>query len=215
MLKIQTIQMNMLEENCYVVFDESKEAVVIDCGALQPSDRQKLTDLINANQLKLRHHLCTHMHYDHCFGAAFIKETYGLGPEFNAADMDIYHGMGADLFGPLRHYMTTDQLPEPAAFLQDGDEIQFGTHTLKVISTPGHSPGSICFYCESEKVLFAGDTLFYASIGRTDIAGGSFEDLSRSIKDKLFSLPDEVNVYTGHGIRTQIGFEKQYNPYVH
>ena len=214
MLNVKRIPVNMLEENCYIVSDDTGKAVIIDCGALYENDRNAIQTYLRENGLTVEHHLCTHMHYDHCFGAAFIKETYGLGPEFNAADMDIYHGMGADLFGPLRHYMTTDQLPEPAAFLQDGDEIQFGTHSLKVISTPGHSPGSICFYCESEKVLFAGDTLFYASIGRTDIAGGSFEDLSRSIKDKLFSLPDEVNVYTGHGIRTQIGFEKQNNPYV-
>lgn len=215
MLKVQTIQMNMLEENCYVVYDDSKESVVIDCGALQPDDRKNLTDFVSSNSLQLRHHLCTHMHYDHCFGAAFIKATYGLGPEFNAADLDIYHGMGSDFFGPLRQYMTADQLPEPAAFLKDGDEITFGNHTLKVIATPGHTPGGVCFYCEEENVLFAGDTIFYASIGRTDIAGGNPDDLVRSIKTRLFTLPDEVNVYTGHGIRTQIGFEKQYNPYVH
>lgn len=214
MLTIKTLKMNMLEENCYVVSDETKEAVVIDCGALMPADNKKLTDYVSENNLHILHHLCTHMHYDHCFGAAFMKATYGTSPEYNINDEAIYQGQGSDFFGPLCNIMKEHGTPKAATYLNEGDEIQFGSHTLKVIATPGHTPGGICFYCEKEHVLFAGDTLFFCSVGRTDIAGGDAKALIDSIKNKLFKLPDDVKVYTGHGEATQIGFEKQNNPYV-
>ncbi len=214
MLTIKTLKMNMLEENCYVVSDETKEAVVIDCGALMPADNKKLTDYVSENNLHILHHLCTHMHYDHCFGAAFMKATFGTAPEYDIKDEAIYQGQGSEFFGPLSNIMKEHGTPKATTYLNEGDEIRFGTHTLKVISTPGHTPGGICFYCEKERVLFAGDTLFFCSIGRTDITGGDTETLIDSIKNKLFMLPDDVKVYTGHGEATQIGFEKQNNPYV-
>ena len=101
MLDIKKIPVNMLEENCYVVSDDTREAVVIDCGALTDDDRRQIMDYIENRRLQVRHHLCTHMHYDHCFGAAFIWETFHVGPEFNRADEPIYKGMGAEIFGPL------------------------------------------------------------------------------------------------------------------
>ena len=180
MLDIKKIPVNMLEENCYFVSDDTREAVVIDCGALTDDDRRRITDYIEDHRLQVRHHLCTHMHYDHCFGAAFMWETFHVGPEFNRADEPIYKGMGA----------------------------------LTVLSTPGHTPGGICFYCAAEKAVFVGDTLFYCSVGRTDFPGGDSEALCESVRNKLFTLPEDTRVYPGHGPHTEIGFEKAHNPYI-
>ena len=193
MLDIKKIPVNMLEENCYVVSDDTREAVVIDCGALTDDDRRRITDYIEDRRLQVRHHLCTHMHYDHCFGAAFMWETFHVGPEFNRADEPIYKGMGAEIFGPLAQVMN---------------------HTLTVLSTPGHTPGGICFYCAAEKAVFVGDTLFYCSVGRTDFPGGDCETLCESVRNKLFTLPEDTRVYPGHGPHTEIGFEKAHNPYI-
>ncbi len=214
MLTVKTLHMNMLEENCHIVSDETKEAVIIDCGALGKGDFKKITDYVESQGLHIIHHLFTHAHYDHCFGAAFIQKTYGAAPEMDSAEAPIYKGTGSDFFGELCHFMQGDNLPHPARFLSDGDEVTFGNHQLKVIATPGHSPGGLCFYCEKEKVLFSGDTLFYGSVGRTDLPGGDTQQLVDNISRKLFTLPDDVTVYTGHGPETQIGFEKKHNPYV-
>lgn len=214
MLTVQVLPMNMLEENCYIISDETREAVIVDCGALSNEDRKKITRYVSSQQLTLKHHICTHMHYDHCFGVAFIKETYQLSPEFHQADEAIYKGMGDEIFGALRKLMQDGLTPEAGKYLHEGDDISFGTHTLRVLETPGHTPGGICFYCEPEKALFSGDTLFYGSIGRTDFPGGNAPQLYQSIRNRIFTLPDDVMVYTGHGPKTQVGFEKQHNPYV-
>ena len=158
--------------------------------------------------------LCTHMHYDHCFGAAFMWETFHVGPEFNRADEPIYKGMGAEIFGPLAQVMKEGLTPAAARYLTEGDEISFGHHTLTVLSTPGHTPGGICFYCAAEKAVFVGDTLFYCSVGRTDFPGGDSEALCESFRNKLFTLPEDTRVYPGHGPHTEIGFEKAHNPYI-
>lgn len=214
MWTIKTFHVNMLEENCYVVSDPEGEAVIIDCGALTENDRRQIATYIADKKLNVRHHLCTHMHYDHCFGAAFVWDTYHLAPEFSHDDERIYEGLGSDIFGPLVQTMQTHSVPA-ARHLADGDEIAFGSHTLKVLATPGHSPGGLCFYCESEKAVFVGDTLFYCSVGRSDLPGGDTDRLMSSIKNKLFTLPDDTTAYPGHGPQTQIGFEKQHNPYVY
>ncbi len=214
MLNIKRIQVNILEENCYIVNDETLEAVVIDCGALSEDDRKQITNYIESKHLQVKHHLCTHMHFDHCFGASFMWKNYHVAPEFNKADELIYKGMGAEIFGQLALLMKQEDNPEATRYLNDGDEITFGHHILTVLATPGHSPGGVCFYCAAEKTVFVGDTIFYCSIGRTDLPGGNSNTLCTSIQDKLFTLPDNTRIYPGHGPQTEIGFEKQYNPYV-
>ena len=214
MWKIQTFPVNMLEENCYVVSDQTLEAVIIDCGALTDIDRKRITNYVADNRLNIKHHLCTHMHYDHCFGAAFVWETYHVAPEFCKDDEPVYEGMGSDIFGPLIQTMKNGLSPKAARYLTDGDEISFGRHLLKVVATPGHTPGGISFYCDTEKAVFVGDTLFYCSVGRSDLPGGNTGQLMDSLKNKLFTLPEDTVVYPGHGPQTQIGFEKRHNPYV-
>ena len=141
-------------------------------------------------------------------------ETFHVGPEFNRADEPIYKGMGAEIFGPLAQVMKEGLTPAAARYLTEGDEISFGHHTLTVLSTPGHTPGGICFYCAAEKAVFVGDTLFYCSVGRTDFPGGDSEALCESFRNKLFTLPEDTRVYPGHGPHTEIGFEKAHNPYI-
>ena len=141
----------MLEENCYFVSDDTREAVVIDCGALTDDDRRRITDYIEDHRLQVRHHLCTHMHYDHCFGAAFMWETFHVGPEFNRADEPLYKGMGAEIFGPLAQVMKEGLTPAAARYLTEGDDISFGHHTLTVLSTPGHTPEVFVFTVPQKK----------------------------------------------------------------
>ncbi len=214
MFEIKSLPMNMLEENCYIISDETCEAVVIDCGALYENDRQNIIRYVENRRLKITHHICTHMHYDHCFGAGFIQETFHVSPEFNIADKSVYYGEGDEIFGNLREIMRRGSRPTPERFLNEGDKILFGSHTLEVLNTPGHTQGGVCFYCQKEKALFSGDTLFHCSIGRTDFPGGNAELLCENIRKKLFSLPDDVMVYPGHGTYTNIGYEKLNNPYV-
>lgn len=214
MLKIKTIPVNMLEVNCYIVSDDSKECIIIDCGALDQNDRDAIQTYIEEEQLHVMCHVCTHMHYDHCFGVRFIQDRYQVAPSFHEEDDAIYKGLGNGIFGPLRKYMSPELLPKPAAYIKDGDTIAFGQHSLQVIHTPGHSPGGICLYCASEGILFSGDTLFQCSVGRSDFAGGNAHLLSDSIHNRLFTLPDNVKVYPGHGMPTEIGYEKQNNPYI-
>ena len=213
MWNVKAFPVNMLEENCYVASDDTGEAVIIDCGALTDNDRNQIMEYVKTNRLSVTHHLCTHMHYDHCFGAAFVWENYHAAPEFSKDDEAVYEGMGSDIFGPLVQTMKKGLSPQAARYLAEEDEICFGHHLLKVLATPGHSPGGLCFYCEAEKAVFAGDTLFYCSIGRSDLPGGNTTQLMDSLKNKLFTLPEDTVVYPGHGPQTQIGFEKRHNPY--
>lgn len=214
MFEIKSFPMNILEENCYIISDETNEAVIIDCGALYERDRHSITQYVEDRRLKIKHHICTHMHYDHCFGVNFVQETFHASPEFHIADEPIYKGEGDSIFGNLREIMRRGHTPEAGRYLNEGDKVFFGNHELEVLNTPGHTPGGICFYCKEEKALFSGDTLFQCSIGRTDFPGGDAELLCENIRKKLFTLPDDVMVYPGHGTYTRIGYEKRNNPYV-
>ena len=170
----------MLEENCYVVSDDTREAVVIDCGALTDDDRRRITDYIEDRRLQVRHHLCTHMHYDHCFGAAFMWETFHVGPEFNRADEPIYKGMGAEIFGPLAQVMKEGLTPAAARYLTEGDDISFGHHTLTVLSTPGHTPGGICFYCAAEKPYLSATRCSIAALDERISPAGTVKPCARA-----------------------------------
>ena len=214
MMNVKTFQCNPLQENCYVVSDdESKEAVVIDCGAFYDAERRALAAYINDNGLLLRHVLCTHAHFDHVFGLDTLCAEFGIAPRLHAADVAIYDAFSQQ----MRMFMGSDyglQLPPLGKLLADGEQICFGQHHLRVMHTPGHSPGSVVFYDEAEKVLFSGDTLFRMGVGRTDLQGGSWQQLMQSLHDVLATLPPDVKVYPGHGPATTIGEEVRMNPYL-
>ena len=213
MLNIKTFCCNMLEENTYVVSDDSRECVVIDCGAYYDSERQAVVSYINDNGLTLRHVLCTHGHFDHCFGNDTLQDAFGLLPELHAGDEFLARDLSyqaSSMFGVPYDRPT----PPIGRFLADGDIVSFGSHRLQVLHTPGHSPGGICFYCEEEKIIFTGDTLFRMSIGRTDFEGSSWEAMLHSLRTVIASLPNDTKAYPGHGPHTTIGEEKLMNPYL-
>ncbi len=199
-------------ENTYVLHDETGEAVVIDAGCLFAEEREQLRQYIDGAQLTLKHVLNTHLHLDHQCGNAFLAETYGILPMAHAGDaymVDTIHQQAAAFNIPVK--MEGCRL---GGLLADGQKLGVGNFELEVIHTPGHSQGGVCFYNPAENVLFAGDTLFRHSIGRTDLPGGDHAQLTDAIRKRLFVLPDETVVYSGHGEPTLIGDEKRYNPYL-
>lgn len=213
MLNIKSFSVNMLEVNCYVVSDGTREAVIIDPGCFSASEWQTILSYINKEQLTVKHVLLTHSHFDHVMGCHFAQKDLGLAPEGNAGDLDSYEHLVDWVERAFNARLDIPAQPAFSHFLAHGDRVLFGTHELKVLHTPGHSQGCLCFYCEEENVLFSGDTLFQGSVGRTDFPGGSHEQIVQSIRNNLLVLPDNVKVYPGHGPSTTIAFEKKYNPY--
>lgn len=211
-MTIQRFTFNMLQENCYVVSDESHEAVVIDCGAYYPEERQAVVSYIRGQHLRVVHLLCTHGHFDHCFGNDTIWREFGVKPEVSAKDewlMDLSQQV-RDMMG-----IAYDRESAPVGrFFTAADVITFGSHRLQVLPTPGHTPGGVSFHCADEKVVFTGDTLFRMSIGRTDFDRGSWTDMQHSLTQVLAMLPADTQVMPGHGPQSAIGEELLMNPYM-
>ena len=213
MIKIQSFPCNYFEENCYILYDETKEAVIIDCGCLHPKEEERLSSFIKANGLTPKHLLCTHLHLDHIFGNAYVFKTYGLTPKAHKADITNLPSLQkqADGMGLQRNM---NEVPIDENYLEEGDVIHFGESTLSIFEVPGHSPGSVAFYAEQDAFVISGDALFRESIGRTDLWGGNYDQLLSSIREKLLSLPENTVVYAGHGPQTSIAHEKKYNPFL-
>ena len=211
MLKIKVFVFNPVQENTYLLYDETKEAVIIDCGAQTDNEKKRLSDFISETGLTLKHVLNTHLHFDHIMGNDYLFETYGLRPEYNQKD----EGIPGLKEGIIKFGIATFKCPFIFAeqYLEDGAVILFGNTRLKAIATPGHSPGSLSFYSEQDACVFTGDALFRYNIGRTDLWGGNFEELIHSIETKLFTLPSDTIVYPGHEETSSIGEEIKHNPY--
>ena len=191
---------------------ETKECVICDCGAYYPAERAAIVDYIRDNGLTPVHLLSTHGHIDHNFGNNTIFDEFGLKPEVHKEDqhlMDMLAEQAETLVGITLDYA----MPPVGKYFGDGDEITFGSHRLKVIETPGHSKGSVFFYCPEEAIALSGDTLFRNSIGRTDYLGGSMFQIIQSLR-MICQLPDNTVVYPGHGPQTTIGTELSSNPYL-
>lgn len=202
----------MLQENCYVVSDETRQCVIIDCGAYYEAERKALVAYINDEHLKPVHLLVTHGHLDHNFGNNTVYETFGLQPEVSEADLKMMENLASQ----AKTFYQLDlnyNFPAVGHTFQPNEVISFGNHQLSVIETPGHSRGSVTFYCKEENVAFTGDTLFKTSIGRTDFPGGSMFQIINSLR-LLAQLPDNTTVYPGHGEPTSIGWELAHNPYM-
>lgn len=213
-MTIQQLMCNPLQENCYIVSDETSECVIIDCGAYFEEEHRALASYISSNGLKPVRLLATHGHLDHNFGNQQLFSTYGLKVEVCREDSFLIEHLteqAEQLFG----IQISDDQPEVGRWLADGDVISFGRHQLQVIQTPGHTPGSALLYCASEHVVFSGDTLFRMSIGRTDFEGGSWAQMQHSLMHRVAYLPEDTIVYAGHGPQSTIGDELKYNPYLH
>ena len=213
MITVKRFTCNMLAENCYVVSDESHEAVIIDCGVMYQEEGIAITQYIRDNGLHPVHLLCTHGHFDHCMGNGLIYREFGLKPEAHIGDqflMETMQQQTTDILGVALPM----EVPPVGRYLTDKDAITFGSHTLRILHTPGHTPGGVTYYCKEEGIAFSGDTLFRMSIGRTDFDGGSYEQIVHSLREVLAVLPPDTKVYPGHGPETTIADEIRYNPYM-
>lgn len=203
---------NSLGVNCYVLWDEeTREAVIIDSAMQFPEEQKAFARFIEEEQLKPVLALQTHMHFDHIFGVPFVHKTYGLTPRSHRADFKLYADLPLWLsqFGmrPQGNYPTLQE------DLQDEARLHVGNIEIKVLHTPGHTPGGVCFYLPEQQMVFTGDTLFAGSLGRSDLPGGDFEQEIQSIRQRLFTLPAETLVFPGHGPSSTIQREIATNPY--
>lgn len=210
-MTVRTFTFNPLEENTYVIADESRQAAVIDPGCYTRAEQQELHQYIQAEQLTVTHLINTHAHIDHVLGNAFVKNQYKvplyLHPKEEAvlAAAKIY----APMYGfPLYQESVADR------WLTPGEDIQIGSLRLQILFLPGHSPGHVGLYHPAEKILISGDVLFHRSVGRTDLPGGNWDVLVHTIQSAVFALPDDVQVLPGHGPATTVGEEKKLNPFV-
>jgi len=210
MLHLKSFCFNPFQQNTYVVYDDKGEAFIIDPGNFSSSENEELKTFVEEKKLNLSRLLLTHAHIDHVLGNKFIFDTYGLLPEMHKDELFFIDRMleTGNMYG-----VNCEQSPAPEKFINEGDKIKLGEYVFDCIFTPGHSPGSISFYNAQNKILISGDVLFLGSIGRTDLPMGNHETLLRSVREKLFVLPADVKVYSGHGPSTTIGFEKSNNPF--
>jgi glyoxylase-like metal-dependent hydrolase (beta-lactamase superfamily II) len=203
---------NAFQENTYVLYDETSECVVIDPGCYEPHERLELEDYINDNNLRPVRLLNTHCHIDHVFGNKFVADTWNLQLEIHEGELPVLQAVPE--ISRFYGIPGGEPSPAPGRFLKEGEVIYFGNTKLECLFTPGHSPASLSFYCREDKLLIAGDVLFKESIGRTDLPGGDFDTLIRSIRKQLFPLGDDVRVFPGHGPSTTIGWERKNNPFL-
>ncbi|MCD4698775.1 MAG: MBL fold metallo-hydrolase [Bacteroidales bacterium] len=211
MINIEKFVFNPFQENTFILFDETKECILIDPGCYDEQEKMFLKDFISSKGLKPVKQIYTHCHVDHILGNNFIVETFNLKPEIHKAGLQFLvngHQHG-EMYG-----FKMEKNAEPENFIEDGDIIKFGNSELKAIYTPGHADGSLCFINHEQKFVITGDVLFKDSIGRTDFPTGDFDLLMESIHNELFTLPDDFTVYCGHGPETSIGYEKVNNPYI-
>ena len=205
---IEQLTLGPFMVNCYIVGDaDSGDAVLVDTG----DNAQRIIKKVESHGLKPVCIANTHAHVDHVGAVKEVGTYYEIGFHLHAGDKPVLEGLQTQsrFFG-VRY----DGTPEITAYLEDGAILKAGTIEMEVLHTPGHSPGGVCFHIPSEKVLFSGDTLFAGSIGRTDLPGGSFNELINSINEKLLVLPDDTVVYSGHGPESTIGREKLSNPFL-
>ena len=211
MLTIKQFTFSPVQENTYILFNEEKQCIIIDPGCYSSQERNQLKDYVVEHGLQPKYLLNTHCHLDHIFGNRFVATTFGLVLHIHPNEEKVL-SMGptfGDMWGlPFQNY------EGDLVFLKEGDTIQLGNDLLEILEAPGHSPGSICFYNSKQQFIIGGDVLFNGSIGRTDLPMGDFDTLINSIRTKLWPLPDEVVVYSGHGPTTTIGKEKRSNPFL-
>ncbi|MCU0457158.1 MAG: MBL fold metallo-hydrolase [Bacteroidales bacterium] len=209
-MEVYRLVFSPIEVNTYILADGSGKCAVIDCGCYNRAEFDRLTSFIEAKKLEPVLLLNTHCHLDHIFGNGLFLEKYGLGA-YCHKDEDANRRDSvpvASIFG-----LKMELPPEPAGLIGEGEIVKFGVSELKVLFVPGHSAGSLAFYSEKDGVVFTGDALFAGSIGRTDLRGGNYDILIKSIRENLLSLPGDTIVYPGHGESTTIETEITNNPY--
>ncbi|MGV3705781.1 MAG: MBL fold metallo-hydrolase [Arcticibacter sp.] len=211
MIHIKSFVCNPFQENTYLLYDGTKECVIIDPGMYTGTEQNAVVRFISENNLKPTLLLNTHCHIDHVLGNKFVFDTYGLLPQFHEGELPVITSVSAYAAPMGIQYEVS---PLPSSYLAETGTLKFGNSVLELVFAPGHSPAHLCFYSAEDRFLIGGDVLFYRSIGRTDLPGGNYNQLLTSIRESIFKLPDDCTVYPGHGPETTIGFEKLNNPFL-
>lgn len=211
MFAVKSFEFNPLQENTWLLYNEFNECIIIDPGAYFDDEKEELKKFIEEKKLQPVYLLNTHCHLDHVFANKFVAETWGLKLSIHPGEKEVLEH--APVSG-LMYNVPFDNYTGEIIPLQPGSEISIGDDTLKILFTPGHSPASVSFYCAAQKFVIGGDVLFSGSIGRTDLPGGSFEVLEKSIREEFYTLPDDTVIHPGHGPSTTVGAEKRSNPFV-
>jgi len=209
-MQVKVFTFNPFQENTYLLYDETGEAVIIDPGCYEAHEQAALVDFVEQNNLKVVALWNTHCHVDHVLGNAFVKEKFGVKLHIHPEGESVLKSVEnyAPAYGFVKYHPT-----EADEFFAEGDTMTFGNQRLKVLFTPGHCPGHVVFYHEESAQCINGDVLFHEGIGRVDLPGGNASLLLERIKSQLFTLPEETVVHCGHGPSTTIGHEKENNPY--
>ena len=211
MLTIKSFEFSPIQENTYILYNEFNDCIIIDPGCYFDAEKEELVAFITDNKLTPKMLVNTHCHLDHVFGNKFISEKYNLKLQLHENEKAVL------AFAPtsgLMYSMPFDNYVGDLIVLNEGDKISLGKDVLDVLLVPGHSPGSLAFYCSEDKFVISGDALFKNSVGRSDLPGGNHDQLIKSIKENLLALPEETLVYSGHGAVTEIGVERRNNPYL-
>ncbi|MGL1887210.1 MAG: MBL fold metallo-hydrolase [Reichenbachiella sp.] len=210
MIHIQNFVFNPFMENTYVLYDETKEAIIIDPGCYENEERDELVTFIKENELKVVKLINTHCHIDHVFGNEFVKNHYDVTLTIHKEDEATLKSV--EVYAPAYGFQNFKSSTADD-FFEEGDTVSFGKSEMEVLFTPGHAPGHVVLVNKDQNICIGGDVLFDGSIGRTDLPGGDFDVLIKSIHEKLFTLSDDMVVYPGHGGETTVGKEKVSNPF--
>ncbi len=211
-MKIATLQFNPIQENTYVIWDNTLECAIVDAGNSSQREHQALFNFIAEQGLKPKLAINTHGHFDHVMGVEALRREYGVQFAMSSKDKFL---LDTATPGSVVYGVTIEEMPSVIDIdLDECKQVTFGNTTLDIIPTPGHTPGHVSLFAREEKILFTGDTLFKESIGRTDLPGGDYSWIMRSILENIITLGDDVNIFPGHGPSTTIGHETLYNPYI-
>jgi glyoxylase-like metal-dependent hydrolase (beta-lactamase superfamily II) len=210
MLQIQGFVFNFTSENTYIVYNENKNAWLIDPGNMSEQETQAIDSFITENELKIQKILLTHAHIDHVLGLQWAFDKFKVPVYMHQEDQDVLDMLQAS---GMRFGMNINPVQVDIQYINEGEELDLDGEKFKIYHVPGHSPGSVVYHNENQKFMISGDVLFEGSIGRTDLYKGNYEQLIDGIKTKLFVLEDATQVFSGHGNPTTIGFEKEYNSF--
>lgn len=211
-MKIKSFTFNPFQENTYIIYDKTKECLIIDPGCYTEEEKNILTEFIINKKLTPTKLINTHCHIDHILGNQFVHKQFGIELYMHKADLPLLENAKkiSKMYG-LENY---ENSPLPKRYLNEGDIINFGESNFEILFTPGHAPGHICLYNKQNNTLISGDVIFQKSIGRTDLPGGNHETLINNIITKVFSLPNQTQIFCGHGPSTNLDFEKKHNPFL-
>ncbi|KFF23975.1 MBL fold metallo-hydrolase [Chryseobacterium vrystaatense] len=210
MLQIQGFVFNFASENTYILYNENKNAWLIDPGNMNEQETQAVENFISENGLKIKNILLTHAHIDHVLGLQWAFDTFKVPVLMHQDDQEVLDMLQAS---GMRFGFSVNPVKADITYISEGEVLELDGEKFKIYHVPGHSPGSVVYHNEEQKFMISGDVLFEGSIGRTDLYKGNHELLIDGITNKLFILDDETQVFSGHGNPTTIGFEKQYNPF--